>query len=452
MKKYLTGHIWEWLLCTLMSATMLITFSQGFYIPNKVADSFPLALIVSAVVLFLLLLTGYNRVGMILFPICLVLLGICFFFWLRINEIDIVDKEGSATAIYIYCFAAIIFPLITYLLARGRVGICALFLIGICLFGVIDYLNYDMKVWCCAVFVCCGPALFALRMYRIKSLQGSAFAPEFFKLFRTAVLVGVFALALAFAVYGGIIRPLSPPTATVNLVTKYMRWEILEKTGITDSYTVPDELLSARNKDSTTSSQKQKEEEENEEGREKQNGQEDDSDNQKDTDGIKSSLGDETGGGDGQEVYYRMIRLTEILLDKLPLIIILLCIVIVCIPLLKCYLWKKKIKQAWALTATERAIWMGKYYLTKFRRLGYKRLPWQTEREYVQNMGTTLGNYTEGTLSLSELMEIYIRARYGGEEPTREEDQKLMEFYPVFRNNYRRKKGNINYLLKYFKI
>lgn len=453
MKDYLKGHVWEWLLCVLMSAALLTTFAQGFYIPDRVADSFPLAAVVSAVILFLLFLAGYNRIGMILFPICLVAAAVLGFLLMRANSIDIVDQEGSGTSVYIYCFAAIIIPVITYLLSRGRIGICVLFVLGACLFGVIDYLDYDMAVWCCACFVCCAPALFALRLYRAKSRKGSAFSPEFSKLFRTAILAGVVSLLLASGVYAAIIRPLSPPTASIHLVTKYMRWEILQKTGIADSYVIPDELLAANYAKQTTTSSRQKEQEQEENGEESEaSGEDENTDNQTEKDGTESSLGAESGGGSGEEKKYSAVSFLHSVMKKIPWIIILICIAAVAIPLLKNYLWRKKIKQAKALPAKERAILLCRYYLVRFRRLGFGRSPWQTEREYAQSLGNTLGNYMEGTISLAELMEIYIRARYGGQEPTGEEDTRLMEFYPVFRRNYRKKKGTVNYLLKYFKL
>lgn len=453
MKEYLKGHIWEWLLCVLMSAALLTTFAQGFYIPDRVADSFPLAVLVSAVILFLLFLTGCNRAGIILFPVCLVAAAVCGFLWMRVNSIDIVDQAGSETSVYIYCFAAIIIPVLTYLLSRGRIGVCVLFVLGACLFGVIDYLDYDIAVWCCACFVCCGPALFALRLYRARALKGSTYSPEFAKLFRTAILAGLVSLLLATGVYAAIIRPLSPPTASIHLVTKYMRWEILQKTGIADSYTIPDELLAANYAKQMTTSSQQNEQEQDENGEESDaSGEEENTDNQNETNGTESSLGDETGGGGGEEKEYSAVSLLQSILKRLPYIIILICIVVAAVPLLKNYLWKRKIQQAKAMPAKERAIMLCRYYLVRFRRLGFGRSPWQTEREYAQSLGNTLGNYMEGTISLTELMEIYIKTRYGGQEPTGEEDTGLIEFYPIFRRNYRKKKGTVNYLLKYFKL
>ena len=112
MRRFWSYHGWEALLCLAASAALVLNFSQGFYIPDAVADSVPLALLVCGLTLLYAYLGSYNRAAMACFTLGFFVIAAGFFLWLRGKGVDIVDQEGSATAVYIYYIAA---PLITLL-------------------------------------------------------------------------------------------------------------------------------------------------------------------------------------------------------------------------------------------------------------------------------------------------------------------------------------------------
>ncbi|MCD8364386.1 MAG: DUF4129 domain-containing protein [Clostridiales bacterium] len=442
MKDYLKERIWELILCSAASAALVVTFVQGFYVPDSIADNFWLALVISAVIIFLALLTGYNRLGMIIFPIAVAAAAVIGFLYMNANGIDIVDTEGSDTSVYIYCFAVVILPLVVYLITRGRIGIWVLMIVGCALIGVMDYLAYDVRVWWCACFICCCPILFVLKLYRARSLSGSAFSPQFGKQFRSGLLAALVSLVLAADVYGGIVRPLSPPTIDMEFIVQIIRWNVLEQAGITDQYTEANEMMTAQTEQNQLQSDQQNEEEDTQAQEMEEPDEED----------VDESLGDNTGNGSGEEVEYSAVSYAERIRNYIILVIVLVCIAVAAVPLTKNRIWKKKLREANALSPGERAVFLCREYMKRFGRLGFVRSKWQTEREYAQNLHTTLDNYTEGTVSLPEMMEIYIRARYGGQEPTPEEDAALLSFYPLFKNNYRKRKGTFHYLLKYLRF
>ncbi len=440
MREYLKERVWELILCAVASAVITVVFSQGFYVPDRFADNFVLALVLSAIVVFLAILTGYNRLGMILFPIAVAAAAVIAFLYLNVSNIDIVDVEGSDTSVYIYCFAAIIVPLVVYLATRGRIGVWVVMIAGSTFIGAMDFLHYEVRAWWVVCFVCCCPVLYVLKLYRARSLTGSTFSPQFGKQFRNGLVVALLSLALAGGVYVGVIRTISPPTSDMEFISKIIRWNILEQVGVTDQYTVLNEELTARTEWDNALTNQKNEEEDTEAQEEPEEAEPEEE---------EESMGDNTGGGNGEEVGESAVSFADQVRNFVIVLIIIICAVLVSIPLIKRYLWKKTLKDANALPARDRVILLCRYYVKRFGRLGFGRSGSQTEREYAEASGATLDNYTEGTISLSEMMGVYVKARYGNVSPTQEEDAAILGFYPIFRKNLQKKKGWFYYLLRY---
>ena len=440
MRDYLKERVWEMILCAVASAVITVVFSQGFYVPDRFADNFGLALVISAIVVVLAFLTGYNRLGMIVFPIAVAAAAAIAFLCLNVRNIDIVDVEGSDTSIYIYGFAAIIVPLVVYLVTRGRIGVWVLLIAGSTFIGAMDFLHYEVRVWWVVCFVCCCPVLYVLKLYRARSLSGSTFSPQFGRQFRNGLVVALISLVLAGGVYVGVIRTISPPTYDMAFISRIIRWNILEQVGVTDQYTVLNEELTARTLWDNVLTNQMNEEEDTEAQEEPEEARPEEE---------EESMGDNTGGGNGEEVEESAVSFAERVRNFVIVLVIIICAAAVSIPLIKRYLWKRTLKNANALPARDRVILLCRYYMKRFGRLAFGRSKSQTEREYAEAIGATLDNYTEGTLSLPDMMGVYVRARYGHLSPTQEEDEAILGFYPIFRKNLQKKKGRFYYLLRY---
>ncbi|MCC8029872.1 MAG: DUF4129 domain-containing protein [Lachnospiraceae bacterium] len=440
MTAYLKERVWEIILCAVASAALVVVFCQGFYVPDETADNFWLALLISAVIIFLAFLTGYNRAGMVIFPIAVAAAAAVGFLYLNASEIDIRDAEGSDTSIYIYAFAVFIVPLVVYLSTRRRVGVWVLMIVGSTFIGAMDYLHYEVRVWWLICFICCCPILFILQLYRARSLSGSTFSPQFGKQFRTGLAAVLLSLALAGGFYAGVIRTISPPTSDMEFLTKIIRWNIMDQTGITDQYTVLNEYLRAQTEQDTLLTDEKNEEEDTEAQEQEEQTEE------------EQDIGDNSGGGSGDESEYAAVSFQERIRDYIVLLVVLICAAVAAVPLTRRYLWKRMMKEAAALPPRDRAILLCRYYMKRFRRLGFGRPASMTELEYADNTHAVVDNFTEGTMALTAMMELYVRARYGHIPPTQEEDDALITFYPVFKQNYRRKKGVFVWLLHYLRL
>ena len=50
------------------------------------------------------------------------------------------------------------------------------------------------------------------------------------------------------------------------------------------------------------------------------------------------------------------------------------------------------------------------------------------------------------------MTDVFVRVRYGGVQPTQQEDKLLTDFYDKFLQCYRQNAGTVKYILNYFKL
>jgi hypothetical protein len=437
MRSFWHDHIWEALLCLVASVTLVLNFSQGFYIPDAVANSVPLAALVCAGALLYGYLGSYNRTTMVCFTIGFFVIAGGFFLWLRQNGVDIVDQEGSETAVYIYVIAAPIIALLTFLLSRSRLGTAALFVSGGCLHALIAFLGYAVKLWCAALFVPAVIALFLLRSYRVTALHSSTAAPNFQAYAGLASGVGLMGLALALAFWGLVLRPLDPPTLDVELLTRYMRYDVLEMVGIAQQYPVPDDWDTDGSQGDTLQAGET-------------NDDQDDSPEEADGEADGPAVPEENQPDPNDTQDLASVSYDRDLTGLLAAVLVLVFLALLSVPFVRRWLRKRKLNRLRQGTTEEQVVALYRFYLEKFARLGCPRLPAQTEEEYAQRYARQLSGYTQGGMSLARMTALYLDARYGGLSPAPEDCQAMAELYPVLLKNCRERLGRGRYLLKYF--
>ncbi len=442
MKSFWRYHIWEALLCWITAVTLVLTFSQGFYIPATVANNIPLALLICGLTLLYAYFGSYNHTTMVCFTLGFVAIAAVFFLWMRSAGIDIIDEEGSATAIYIYYISAPLISLLTFLLSRSRLGIVALFFMGSCLHALFVFLAYNVATWCAALFLLAVIALFLLRQYRITALRSSTVNPDFGRYFGLSAGLCLTATVLALAVWGLVIRPLQPPTVDLTLLTNYMRYDILEMAGIARQYPVPDDAVTSTPPDQTLPVNEPE-----------QSPDSPPADQSPDSSAAESqapsapldSLSTPTESQTLHSVSYDR-KLTGWLAALILLVILLLA----SIPFFRQYLRRRQLTKLTSGTPQEQVIGLYQFYLKKFSRIGCARAPTQTEWEYTERYGAQLAPYLEGGPSLSEMTALYMDARYGGLPASETDCAALASLYPIFLQNYRALSGRIRYLINYF--
>ena len=435
MKRFWSYHGWEALLCLIASVTLVLSFSQGFYIPESVAGSVPLAVLVCGAALLYAYLGSYNRVTMAGFTLGFFAIAAVFFLRLRSAGIDIVDQEGSATAVYIYYIAAPLIALLAFLLSRSRLGTAALFLAGGCLHALNAFLGYAVRPWCAALFAAAVTALFLLRQYRVSALRSHTVDPDFRQYFRLAVAVSGAGMLLAAAVWGLVIRPLQPPTVDLELLTKYMSYDILEMVGIARQYPVPDGFQTENGGEQTVQGNEQEL-------------QEDAPPEPVELPG--ETLPEDSLFNNSETETLDAVTYNRNVTRRLAALVLLAVLALAVVPLLRRYWRRRRLERLTRGTPQEQAVALYRFYLREFAHIGCPRAPAQTEWEYAARYGEQLAPYLEGGPTLAEMTAVYMDARYGGLPASEGDCRRLAGLYPVFLRNYRELAGRIRYLTKYF--
>lgn len=439
IKNYFRYYGWEILLTMVLSVTLLLTFAQGFYIPDRAADSVPLAAAVSAGVLVYCFTGNYNRRMMIGFAVLFVVAAAILAGMLRVGGTDIVDREGSGTAIYIYYIAALLIPAAVFVLSRWRIGIAVLFLAGIYMYGLMDFLHFETRPWCLVLFVTGCVVLFLLRQYRLMVMKNSTVNPAFAPFTLSTAATAAVSILLALVLFFGIIRPLDPPTMDLKLITKYLSYEILEMLGITNQYQIPNEdlMTDQQNQDQKETSEKEQTEE--------QDNQETDT-----TDGDQLQKAEK--GADEDPDPATAIRYG---VNWKLLVLVLIALVIASIVgafVLRRLQRKKKIESLQQGSTRRQVVETWRFLMECFRKLGFPCPDSYTEREYAEVAGERLQVYTRNSMNLDEMTELFLKARYSPDPVSEEEAERMAQVYPAILENYEKLWGKLRFLLHYFRL
>lgn len=440
MKQYWKNYVWEYFMCVAAAAMLLLNTAQGFYIPDRLADNVLLAVAACAVLMLLLFLGGYNKVSLVLVPAVTGSLVVLFFLFLRARGVDIVDEEGSKTAFYIYWFAFAVICIVVYLCSRFRLGIALLFLAGCCVSAILQFLEYQTFAWAGIVFAGCCIVLFLLRQYRAQALNSSTAQPDFRRFSQSGFLVVLIAALLSCGVFFAVIRPLDPPTVDLKFLERYLAFNIIEHTGISDSYQIEDEEQYTDEKDDTLDNTE-----------EITDGETPISQNEDTPEEMEKQDNDEAKQPPGQ------VQLSAVSYTLTPLLrVILWCILIVLVlslpPALRLWLRRSRMTTIASMEPAAQVQALYHFYLKKFRYLGWKKRSSETPLEFAARSSDTLKRYLSGTCGLDCLTSAFMEARYGGGVPTDSTCAACRAIYGIFLKNCKKQMGTVRYLLKFYTL
>lgn len=438
MKQYWKNYIWEYLMCVAAASMLLLNTAQGFYIPDKLADNILLAVAACAVLMLLFFVGGYNKVSMVLVPVFTGAAVVLLFFLLRAKGVDIVDEEGSETAFYIYWFAFAVVCIAVYLCARFRLGVVILFLTGCCVSGILQFLEYPVFAWAGMIFAGACIVLFLLRQYRVQAMNSSTAAPNFRRFFQSAFVLVLAAVVVSCGVFFAVIRPLDPPTVDLKLLERYLAFNIIEHTGISDYYQIQSEEQYTDQTDDTIDDTN-----EIEEGEPPVNQNEDtlyDDPETEPDDAVQPP-----GETQLSQISYTLTPLLQVVLWC---VLILLALILP--PVFRVLLRKRRLKAFEAMEPTVQVQELYRFYLKRFRHVGWKKRESETPLEFADRSGGALERYLSGTCGLDRLTDAFMEARYGGGVPDGEVCAECRAVYGVFLKNCKTQMGKVRYLLKFY--
>ena len=442
LKSYIKDHIWNIILCAVMSGSIIVCACQGFNLDaHAISDSLIAAILLSAVCQMLLTLSAYNRKTIIAGVIGALILAGAFMILLNIRNVDIVDEIDSSTVIYIYPIILYIANILVFLPAQFRIGTAVLFILGTLVIGGLYYLEFDSSLLWLILFLMACICQFILLEYRANALQSVQYEPAFQKTGALGTGMTAAALILSLIVFFGIIHPLHPGAKDLTLLTQHIGIESLNVTGIMDDYPVVDPDLYSTNIDD---SEQDEVDEDADSESELQEGEDQDSSDE--TDGSSS---DENATGSGEERTAQAITYEKVVhtLPRLILSAVLLFALLIGGKLLYRSLWLKKISER---SAEEQIRLLYQNFLKKFSRVGVGRIPSDSVRVFLSKNEETLERYSKGSTDFRTLTGVFERVKYGNESATKEECAAFHVYYRSFYKNCREILGTLNYARKFF--
>ena len=425
-------------MCVAAASMLLLNTAQGFYVPDQMADSIPLAVAVCAVLMLLFFVGGYNKVSLVLLPVAAAAAAVLCFLLLRSKGVDIVDEQGSETAFYIYWFAFAVICIIVYICSRFRLGVALLLVAGSWTIAILQFMEFQVFMWAGMVFAGSCIVLFLLRQYREQAMHSSTARPAFRRFFLTALLAVCAAAVLSCGVFFAVIRPLDPPTLDLKFLEEYLAFNIIDHTGIADRYQVEDEEQYTDETDETLD-----ETQEIVEG-------EDPVSQDRDTPETQDAPNEDDEPQPAGQTPLSAISYTATPLLWVVLWIVLILLVLALPPTLRLWLRRRRMRLFQAMEPTRQVGELYRFYLRKFRHVGWKKRSSETPLEFAARGGAGLERYLSGSCGLESLTDAYLRARYGGLAPTQEICAQCRAIYGLFLKNCRRLMGPVRYLLKFY--
>lgn len=443
MRQYLKSIFWDWLLCVGTSFGLVVHVYSGFVLEDQYSQNMVAVLVFVAAVTFVLELFSYNKASVIAGVVAGAALLVLFLVYVNATN-PFADETANSVGIFIV--VTVMTALLCFLAARTRAGIIALFLAGNLVIAGSAFLQFPVRPWSLLVFLFSIAFLFFWRVWRITLMHvftGKIRTKRF--LVQMFCVCGVCFL-LAAAVFGGVIRPLSPPTRELKLITKLEQMDLLRVLGVSSvkklldpslrSSLLPEEILYADNAGEEENEEYDKEQEKEEE--EKQQEEED-----------SAGANDEVDADNVQEafaVWYDMYQVK-----------ILWSVIIIAAAVAAAFLLRMQWHRSWRrkLDGMDRESAIVNFYQFFYRRLqrcGFKRAPTHTLYEYAKAMEHEMQVLAVGDVTFCALTEVYVRVWYGRGSADEEDMEMFSKFYGSFFKNLRREIGGFRYLLKIFRI
>lgn len=445
-KMYLGQSVWGFLIETCAGMSLAYSILSCFYVDPQIQHG-PVPAIIVAACMLAMFLCAINRrimrIGIPLYAIAIVASWIC----------AASLSEGSAfadveTNAMIYVMASTLSATATFLLARTRIGSAILFMAGILILAIIQFLyeGYDLA-WL-VIFVVASLAIVIYRNF-LSSVQGadSVRSANFLAGFIVALVTSCASVGIGAAAWFGVIAPMAPDAFQIKLVTETRSLEMVLAKGTSSVYMTPDTSLTSdiTNDDIRTTDDAK----EDPGGTPTPANGVDTSGNTKNPNNAGSFLGENI---DSLEDMFDLANYDFRTYALLALAIALIAGIVMY------FIFRRQnrmFKLMWMqkLGAYAEAPILYKSIMRKLKRLGIEPAPGQTLTDFAKANEEHMRYFNEASKeSFREITEAYVRSVYGAAPFDANDIYKMERFYTSFWKGAFKHLGPIKYFFKSFRL
>ena len=428
MKHFIKYRITDFVLASLMTISVMYAVLSGFLLDENGWYYNPAAVAVTALVQQLVLMfLSYNRIttwigvaaGIMILAAAIILMNV---YSPLTNETD--------NSMFIYFLAAVVISVMVFLLSRSRAGMIVLFIVGLLLTAGAEFLKWPEPTWSFVLFPVSAAAMFIYRVYQI-SLKSVRLGQ--IKLLRYVLQTGiaaVLALAVAFALFFGVVKKINPPTMELKLLEQLESMDILQVLGVSS---IKEILLPT---ESSAELPDQQEIDNAEEDREEESETERDEDTPKSLEEVLDMAA---------VTYERSLKQWLWLLLLIPAGFIAAFVI-------RVILKKKKRRDIGQMSGPDAVREYYSYFVKCLSKAGIKKPADRTIREFTKAQERNLSKFDTEGATFAGLSEVYERVTYGKLGVSDSERESFERFADGFMKNLRKYVGTFRYYIWVFRF
>lgn len=437
MKQFIRHSKWDMLLCAIMIFAASTTVFSGFHVPREQVSMYWFTALLSVAAAILLTMASYQKRTIIIGILAVIaILAAMTAGSAASGQNAFRDAESNPCLRY---FLWVLVSLVVFLLSRFRTGSWILFGAGTLTLCLIQFLYESRHIVCMILFLAACGAMMMYREYMTNVLHSRTKTAVPGRSVLYSTLLCLMAVAVGTGIFYGVVNPLHPPKKNLQLITKVMSLEVLEKIGVATEKTIRDPNLSTSRTgdEQTTTTQKSRHKDDrikaDSSRARSQDAQHGESPNQR---------SDQKGSLSG-------IRYDHEIPFWLIVLIMVICVMAAAVGI-KLYLRHRWIRELIRQEDREKVKRGYLFCLKKFRQMGLKRSPGETPLEYAERTEPKLWPFREDHTGFSQLSRMFSAVAYGDVRPEETQIKELDLFFRSFYRNTRLYLGKFRYILKFF--
>lgn len=436
MKQYLKYRIWDVILCLCISIGLSVNVLSGFQI-DDVSERIPVLILTVIVISFICFAAAINKTT----TIAGIFLAVAAFVAAAIlcRNYSLLENDAQ-NATMVFFVVVIVVTVLVFLACRSKVGLWILFLLGNLVQAAAAFLHFPVQIWGYLIFLFATGLMIFYRIYVLSVLRSHTGKVRFAGFMGQNICICLAAFVVASGIFGGIIRPLNPPTDDLKLIQKLMSFDVLQHIGVSSIVTLPNnELQSEQTPDENIATDQRQENEPNGDDAQKETQDQNEQNSNKEQESAGKATETATAVSyDAKSHWY--------------LYVILVAAVICLIVFLRSWMRKRWMQQICSLPKREGVIYLYDYFLKGLGLAGCKKARNLTLKEFLTLNQNELQKFDCDGITFAQLTAVYQKAYYGQQTISEEEFELYLKYYAGFRKNVQKAGGKIKTGVLFFRL
>lgn len=448
--RYVKHSVWHFIFsCVIAFALSRMAF-LGFYVPEEQMSRTAQQILLIAVLTVILLLLSYSRKTAMIGILVFVAAGAVAYGYLAVTgavAIAFSDNKESVNP-YLYYMLLVAFAIGVWLLTMTKRGTVAVFVAGIFLSGLIQFLYHDNEPLYLILFLAAAVINYMLLNYQQSILKSKTKKISFVSLVGAGLVSAIIVLVLGCGIFYGVEQTIDLPRKELKLVNVEKSPTLLDRVGVSTTLKIPESQLAGWIKSQQEAEVNQTEGESGS----SQSSQQDTNPGQDETGGeIEDAVTEYEQDAMDEELNVISYPLPEVKPFQIWILLGILVAVSIVLKILSHRIW---LMQVLKKTPNQQISNMYHLYLRKFKQIKMKKNQEETPLEYEERMRDKLKAFhsKDGTVDMECLTKIFVETSYGGRAAGQKDCEQYVSFYKNLFPRLRSYLGPIRFIWYFYRL